>query len=182
MNNMANLPEPLLEGKDRAYTIDALIAQDGDETLSDEAPKGFRKLMGFNLPSWQRDLVWTLGQQTHFIESIFLGLGTGYYVATDVEFSEARKGEMLPTSLLLLDGQQRITAIDNFIKNRLPVFNGIYYDDLTMPQKRFRFRHVGFPCVEVSANTDEQTLKELYHRLNFGGVAHTEADMARLKI
>lgn len=178
---MSLLPPPLLTGRARAHTIDALLHQARDDMLTKEAPKGYRKLMGFNLPPWQRDSVWTLPQQQRFIESIFLGLGTGYYVATDIEYEEKRRHEMRNTSLLLLDGQQRITAIQDFINNVFSVFDNIHYDDLSNADKRNRFRHTAFPCIELSANSDESLLKELYHRLNFGGTAHGVSDLACLE-
>lgn len=178
---MANLPDLLLAGRERPYTLDALLHQAKDAELAREMPQGYRKIMGFNLPPWQRGQVWSLPQQQRFIESIFLGLGTGNYVTTTIEFAPDGGG-MLNTSLLLLDGQQRITAIQNFVNNTLPVFGDIYYDDLTNAQKRTRFRHTTFPCVEVSALAPESVLKEMYYRLNHGGTAHNEADIETLRL
>lgn len=175
---MATLPEPILKGRERPYTLDNILFNAKRDTLMDALPSGYQCVMGFNLPPWQRDLVWTDTQRQQFIESIFLGLGTGTYVVTDLEHDQ--DGNILNTSCLLLDGQQRLTAIQGFINNEFTVFDGVHYGDLTEAQQRIRFRHTTFPCVEVSALTPEPVLKEMYYRLNHGGTAHTEADLARL--
>lgn len=178
---MVKLPDVLLAGQERAFTLDAILHQANDTELAQEMPQGYRKLMGFNLPPWQREIVWTTAQQQRFIESIFLGLGTGHYVATSVEFCEG-SATMLNTSLLLLDGQQRLTSIQDFVKNVFPIFDDIHYGDLTKIQQRTRFRHTAFPCIEVSALAPESALKEMYYRLNHGGTAHTAADIETLRI
>lgn len=175
---MAILPEVLLTSRERPYTIDALLAHASCELMRSSLPEGYKRLMGYNLPPWQREAVWTEGQNQKFIESILLGLGTGTYVITDLQHDD--DGNVLHTSCLLIDGQQRISAIQGFLNNEFTVLDGIHYGDLTKAQQRMRFRHTTFPCVEVSARTPESTLKEMYYRLNFGGTPHTSADAARL--
>lgn len=175
---MVTLPEPILKGRERPFTLDNILFNAKNDTLMEALPSGYRRVMGYNLPPWQRDLVWTDDQCQQFIESIFLGLGTGTYVVTDLEHDQ--DGNVLKTSCLLLDGQQRLTAIERFINNEFGVFDGIHYGDLTVVQQRLRFRHTTFPCVEISALTPEPVLKEMYYRLNHGGTAHTDADFESL--
>lgn len=171
---MRQLPERLLAGANREYQVDHLFSMRGAGLArADE-----RALLCWVLPPWQREVVWSEAQQVRFIEGIFLGLGTGYYVVhgLDWEIDGTRK----PMSGWLLDGQQRLTAIDRFVKNEFAIFDNIRYDDLDVATRRRRFLHVNFPCQEIPYQPDEARLKELYDRLNFGGTPHTAQDRARL--
>lgn len=175
---MVELPDVIHRGRECPCTIDFLIYNQQNTDLLEALPSGYHRVMGFNLPPWQRDAVWEDDQSQCFIESIFLGLGTGHYVVTNLEYDEA--GNILKTSCLLMDGQQRLTAIQRFINNEFSIFGGIYFRDLSRTQVLTRFRQVKFPYVEVSASTPEPVLKEMYRRLNHGGTPHTCDDMARL--
>lgn len=173
------LPPVLLVGSVHDFSVNAVIYQSQEEEIQALlAPQGLRQTMGWNLPSWQRDSVWSMEQQKSFLESIFLGLGTGTYVVTTIEFDQA--GKILPTSGLLIDGQQRLGSIAKFVNNEIAIFDGIYYKDLPSSEQLARFRTVKFPRYEVSGRTPEKELKELYYRLNFGGSEHTYHDLNRL--
>lgn len=170
----ALLPEPLLRGTTRAYDIEHLTCgTPNDPTLPEE-----RRLLNLVLPVWQRDFVWTPEQQSAYIEGIFLGLGTGYYVVNGSDWY--RDGEQKPMSGWLIDGQQRITSIKHFIEDKIAIFDGIRYSDLSRVQKLKRFLRVGFHCLELEYQEDETVLKTLYNRLNYSGTAHTQADLERL--
>ncbi|MEG1680878.1 MAG: DUF262 domain-containing protein, partial [Stenotrophomonas sp.] len=64
-----------------------------------------RNLLAYVLPPWQRDEVWSDHQKRRFIEGIFLGLGTGYYVVHAPDWDECGQR---PMSGWLIDGQQRL--------------------------------------------------------------------------
>lgn len=165
------LPTPLLAGCTREFEIDTIMHQARSGYAMGKLATGDRQLMGFNLPPWQRPLVWTEAQKVSFIEGIFLGLGTGYYVTHQTEWD--RHGEPLPMSGWLLDGQQRISSIDDFVNDRIAVFEGIRYSQLDRVTQIRRFRNQSFPCIEIPYQSDEGRLMELYRRLNFSGTAHT---------
>lgn len=74
------LPEPLLKGRRREFNIECLTVN------SMPAAVNVRTLMNHILPPWQQPEVWSYEQKVRFIEGIFLGLGTGYYVATELEW------------------------------------------------------------------------------------------------
>lgn len=169
-----SLPAQLIDGQQRSYTVDALW----EGTKANGVVSGDRQLLNLVLPMWQRPAVWTTAQQVQFVEGMFLGLGTGYYVINGRDFD--LDGNDLPMSGWLIDGQQRITAIAAFIKNEFCVFDGIQYSDLSPRDKRIRFDSLVFPCIELDYEADEDVLKELYRRLNYSGTAHTEEDLARL--
>ncbi|WP_410951007.1 DUF262 domain-containing protein [Pseudomonas sp. S1(2024)] len=168
------LPEPILTGTQRSYTISSLWQ--GTAARPNQASE--RQLLNLVLPSWQRPPRWSDVQQVRFIEGIFLGLGTGFYVINGREYGD--DGKDLPMSGWLLDGQQRITAIARFINDEIEIFGGIRYSSLTLPEKRRRFENIVFPCIELEYQADEALLKTLYRRLNFSGTAHTAEDLALL--
>lgn len=58
--------------------------------------------------------------------------------------------------------------------------SGIFFQDLSLADKRRRFNNLIFPCIEMDYTDDEKVLKELYRRLNFSGTPHTEADLELL--
>ena len=167
------LPAPLLSGRTRDFPLEALLAM---ESVQPTMPAE-RQLLAWVLPPWQRPECWAEAQKIAFIEGIFLGLGTGYYVVHEPDWED---GGECPMAGWLLDGQQRLTAIRDFVENRFPVFDGIYYRDLDEIERRRRFLRVVFPCVVVEYQPDEAKLKELYRRLNFGGTPHTQDDLKRL--
>lgn len=120
---ISRLPDALLSGTSREFPIEHLFAEHAEHQLQ----PGERPLFAFVLPPWQRDEVWDSSRKRRFVEGVFLGLGTGYYVVHATDWDDAGRR---PVSSWLLDGQQR--------------------------------------------------LRDLYERLNFGGMPHTEADRARL--
>ncbi|AYG47913.1 DUF262 domain-containing protein (plasmid) [Pseudomonas sp. Leaf58] len=168
------LPEPILTGTQRSYTISSLW----QGTAARPNQTSERQLLNLVLPSWQRPPCWSNEQQIRFIEGIFLGLGTGFYVINGREYGD--DGKDLPMSGWLLDGQQRITAIARFINDEIAVFGGIRYSSLSVAEKRRRFENIVFPCIELEYQADETLLKTLYRRLNFSGTAHTLVDLALL--
>lgn len=166
------LPDRLLDGVQRAYTIDVLSSQSKpDLNHPDE-----RRLMCWVLPPWQRQEKWSTFQKVRFVEGIFLGLGTGFYVVHGSDYRP--DGTAKPMSGWLIDGQQRIAAIRDFLNGDLAIFNGVRWADLDKGTQRRRFLHVGFPAIEIAYTADERRLMELSNRLNFGGTPHEPSEMA----
>jgi len=164
------LPAPILEGRMRQYTIGHLI--EGNETPVAHA--GERLLLSKVLPPWQRPEVWSAAQKRNFIEGVFLGMGCGVYVVNGMDWDEnGRK----PMAGWLLDGQQRLSALRDFLLGGMVVFDDVTFESLTDAQRR-RFLRKPFDCQELDYLTDEATLRALYNRLNFGGTAHTPDQVA----
>lgn len=74
----------------------------------------------------------------------------------------------------LLDGQQRISALRDFLSGEMVIFGDVRFTEMSVPDQ-LRFKRRPFPCHELDYTDNEDTLKELYDRLNFGGTPHTEA-------
>jgi hypothetical protein len=131
-------------------------------------PFGRRTVMGYPLPSWQRPLVWTLGQKIRLIESLWLGLNIGTY--TYVQNNDPA------TDGLLIDGQQRMWAIQCYFEDEFSVF-GHFWSEVTDVDCRVMQMNTHFSCYIVKSS-DEEYLRSYYDMMNFGGTAHTESQRA----
>lgn len=154
-----------------------------DETyLGKEVP--YERLLGFYLPPFQRPEVWSISQKSKFIESVFLGFDLGLFVISSNIHNESDGW--------LIDGQQRMTALRDFIDNKFSIFNDIFYDEIMNEE----FDYAGnFYQKETDAGVLRQTpknhwdtayfnflvlkdcsaeiLHEAYLRMNYGGTPHT---------
>lgn len=120
---------------------------------------------GFILPSFQRGSVWTVEQQKAFIESLLMGYPVGTYCVHE-DLSTAVNWE-------LLDGQQRWTAIFDFVDDKFEVF-GLRYSDFTLIERRM-FKGTAFPVYMVSGFTEDEKF-ELFSRLAYGGTPNSPDD------
>lgn len=127
-----------------------------------------RMVLGFRLPYWQRPLVWSDSQMISFLESLWLGIPVGTY--SYVQNHDPK------TDGLLIDGQQRMTAIERYINDGFPVF-GYHWSQVTQTDRRRFEVSTVWPCYIVSSS-DEEYLKSYYNLMNFGGTAHTEGQRA----
>ena len=161
----------LITGRRREFSIGQFFeSRPADPTMPEE-----RRLLCHVLPPWQRAEVWSVDQQRRFVESIFYGLETGNYVSNGQDWDQA--GQSRPMSGWLIDGQQRIAAIRDFVEGKLIVFGDVTYPSMTKPQQ-LRFMRHPFPCFELEYTDNEDALKELHDCLNFGGTHHTEDQRA----
>jgi hypothetical protein len=132
-----------------------------------------RRVMGFKLPEWQRKPAWDAEQATRFIESIWLGVGLGTYM---VNMCLASK----EVDLVLLDGQQRMLAIESYLNGEFPVVgedgNPYLWTELTA-EEHAHFLRIPFPWNE-SAYKKDPDLRAAYNRHNFGGTAHQPDEKA----
>ncbi len=132
-----------------------------------------RHACGFPIPTFQRQLVWTTDQKIKFIESLWLGLNPGSYTVHTADYE--RNGKAKKFSGWLIDGQQRLTAIQDYWEDKFKVF-GLFYSELSREEVR-RFHNIKFTHTEPSL-WDEALIKHLYNRMAYGGVPHRPEDMA----
>ena len=126
----------------------------------------------FPLPDFQRPLCWTQAQSISFIESVYLGFDLGSYMVNNYT---SDGGYCVNYSDVLIDGQQRINAVTEYIENKFEVF-GAYWRELDRAD-RTRFKHTTFTRKTITC-FDEELLREAYNRLNFAGTKHTEDQRA----
>ena len=157
--------------------ISTLLRQARDEEAlkSLNEDMSLKRVLGYPLPSWQRGLVWSDEQSIRFIESVYSGVHLGTFVYNSTVLRS-------PFQSLLIDGQQRLHAIERYAADGFAVKgqDGIarLWSELTeQEQRHFGRMPFGFSVVK---HEDEASLVSLYNLLNFGGVAHDENDRASL--
>lgn len=134
-------------------------------------------------PEFQRGHVWKLNQQIAFVENLLRGIDINKTIRfndlTTKRYDDA--DEILQNKIICIDGLQRLTAIIDFVDGKFKVFDGrLSYDDiLNHPDKasmRNIFQHslLQFEFLKI---TSYKEVLEYYIDLNFGGVAHTPADI-----
>lgn len=132
-------------------------------------PHGLRTVMGYCLPTWQRPLVWTDAQKIAFIESAWRGVNLGTY-----SYNQTRIGS--PFDNLLIDGQQRMNAIQCYLDDDFPVF-GWHWSEVTIVDRRAWEMTTVFASY-VTETEDESYLRNYYNTMNFSGTAHKESERA----
>lgn len=138
-----------------------------------EQLKQFVQSYGCNLnPDFQRPYVWTVQQQTRFVEHLLKGGKTG----TDILFNcpNWQRSNKLG-DFVLVDGKQRLEALRRFFTNEIKAF-GTYY-------KEFE-GHISLCCRLKFHVNDLKTRKEVlqwYLDFNTGGTVHTEEEISRVK-
>lgn len=111
-------------------------------------------------PFYQRRLVWTMKDKESFVETILKG-----YPFPEVYFCQ---GEMDTNSLTskeyVVDGQQRLTTIVDYIDGKLDFKSVALFNDLTELEKRdfLNYKVVIRNLGEIS----EKEIKEIFNRLN----------------
>lgn len=165
------LPKPVIHFVSTSTTISALVTDSG---YGKEAYPWTDRMVGrFPLPAWQRQLVWSVDQKRSFIESVFQGYDIGSVMINSYE--DIGNGITRPMSDILIDGQQRVSALLSFMNNEFD-YAGYFWKDLNRREKRrFLEREMGKRITECY---EEDLLKLTYNRLNFSGVRHEQSEMA----
>lgn len=161
------MPERMQLGQHMSSVMCQPIYQWKDKDVPN--PCGYRTVMGYFLPDWQRPLVWTDEQKVRLLESAWLGLSIGTYT-----FNRSRHGTKFDN--LLIDGQQRMWAIQCYLEDQFPVF-GYRWSEVTPVDRRFFEFTAHFHCY-ITSSEDEEYLKSYYNMMNFGGTAHKESERA----
>lgn len=143
-----------------------------------------KKFCGFYLPPFQRPEVWTTEQKIKLIESIFCEISIGSFIFVSSMNAPEVDG-------WLIDGQQRLTAIRDFIQGEFSVFdNRLSFDNmnevklsfngdyrLNAPKEaRFVWKRTFINCKRIEDVSDPVILKEIYDRFNYGGTPHIKKE------
>ena len=126
-------------------------------------------------PNFQRGHVWTEEQQIAYLEYFFKGGKSGTVVYLNKPDWNYTVKEDAYNDYVCVDGLQRITAFQRFIRNEIKVFES-YYNEYT-DDLRNKF------TIKVNVN-DLQTEKEVlewYIDMNAGGTPHTKEEIERVK-
>lgn len=157
--------------------IPALIKVTGEEYTTRFSQirrllEGMEQDYGLELdPDFQRGHVWTLDTKVKFIEYILRGgtVNPIYFNCAAFSNNYVKSDKVLGESVILVDGKQRLTAILEFLDNKIPAF-GHYLDEFE--DKVFMLRHFGITYVINSLQTRKEMLT-WYLEINEGHIAHT---------
>lgn len=134
------------------------------------------------IPDYQREIAWSEGDQSKFIESVLLGLPIPYIFVADVS-SETEEND---SRLEIIDGTQRIRALASFINNELQLtnlkklkkLNTFTFADLP-PSRQRRFKRTTLRMIQLTEEADEEVRRDLFERINTGSVALNEMETRR---
>ena len=130
--------------------------------------------MGLQMvPVFQRGHVWTEDQQIAYVEYILRGGTSG----RDIFFNCScwnRQTQTTYTDFVCVDGLQRMTAVLNFLNNRIPAF-GSYYCEY-----KDKCREPDF-IVHVNDLQTEKEVLQWYVEMNSGGTPHSEQEIQKVR-
>lgn len=111
-------------------------------------------------PYFQRNLVWRQIHKEDFIKTILLG-----YPFPQIFLAKGGMNvEELTSISLVVDGQQRLSSILEFIRDEFPV-DGVIYSQLNSDQKD-SFLKYEIAIIELQLEGENPEIKEVFKRLN----------------
>lgn len=170
MENLRVLAENAIRGAQkniaystREFPIETILQkfQEGQDTDENE----------LFIPDYQRDYKWDEKTLSRFIESILLDFPIPYIYIANVSAEDLE----LDGRVEIIDGSQRIRALDYFVTNQvalqdlkeLKALEGFYFDDLPAGRKR-RFMRETLRFVELKGEVSESHRRDLFERINSG--------------
>jgi len=111
-------------------------------------------------PYFQRNLVWRDIHKRDFIETIFKGFPFPqiFIARGDIDV------ETMTSQSCVVDGQQRMNAIMEFIQDKYPV-NGKKYSEMEQDDKEM-FLKYQIPVIDLEMKATEPSVIEVFQRLN----------------
>lgn len=124
--------------------------------------------MGLSLnPPFQRGYVWTNEQKSRYVEYL---LSVGY---SGIELHWNCPGwSIMPTGAMeIVDGKQRLSAVLDFLNNKIAAFGYNFSQMDGKPHIHARFK------IKIADFEDPLDVANWYLALNTGGTYHTEEDI-----
>lgn len=185
------MPRPGITPHIAPMTLGALInefRQFDPGNAQREYPWANRYVMGLPLPPWQRKFKWSDDQARRFIHSAWTGVHLGTYLVTELELRREADGfrgiEFLRLSNCVIDGQQRLKALEMYLTDQLAVPDSegtlTLWSEVDARDRR-RFHNTIFSRGMIRER-DEIKLAETYDLMNFGGSPHLESERAMPQI
>ncbi|MDR0299266.1 MAG: DUF262 domain-containing protein [Streptococcaceae bacterium] len=128
-------------------------------------------------PEYQRNYVWTVPQASKFIESLFINIPVAPVFTNENEDGTQE----------VIDGQQRLTTINNFHKGELNLkglryfsgLNGKTFDRLSKAEQR-TFLSKSLSFIRVNKESSEDIKFDVFTRINQGGTPLTNQELRRV--
>jgi hypothetical protein len=111
-------------------------------------------------PYFQRKLVWRLAHKVDFIKTILLG-----YPFPEIFISRGNIDlDSMHSTSFLVDGQQRMNSIKEFIADLFQV-DGQFYSDLSVTEKE-AFLKYEIAIIDLNLKQEDEQIIEVFKRLN----------------
>ena len=184
INDLHNLPKSNIVNSN--IILDCRLAKSLKSTEPDQRHRSydFDVYLEKYKMNLQRDYVWEHCQQNEFIFSILLekSLEPVVVVQHDYEFCEN-------TVIYVIDGKQRLTTIQKFLRNEFPVIinnREYYYNDFDTELQHFFESRVNcitatvyYSCPDIPITDDMKIY--LFNFYNFSGTPQTEEHKNKLQ-
>lgn len=184
-DTIIQMPQQILTSSTHQYPIDVLACRLekylADPSFAHESyPWVARFVMGFPVASWQRQLVWNVGQQSRFISAVWSGADLGSYLINEWCGVAGSEQAMAQNSEILLDGQQRLHSLEEYFLDRLavPDVQGLprVWSEIGNGERK-RFLSTIFAQSQVSSG-DELALRKTYDLCGMGVIPRTHDQRA----
>lgn len=143
-----------------------------DSSLSEVIFLGLKYDDEYIIPEYQRDLVWTPKQKQDLVMSVLIDNPIGDFI-----FKETKSHLGATFHYSVIDGQQRINALREFVTNQFPMEDGRYFSDLLYwDQRRVFERRIMYYTVP---NASLEVEIDIYIGRNKGGTAHTKEELKK---
>ena len=160
---ISHYPIEVLLGHWEKYLVDPSSAHD-------RFPWAARFVMGMPVPTWARDVQWSVGQQARFITAVWAGLDLGSYLTNDWCELACTGRVLAENSEILIDGQQRLHSLEEYFFDRLAVPDAQgqprIWSELGNAERK-RFLSTIFTHMRVSSG-DEVALRRTYDQCALG--------------
>lgn len=161
-----------IQNKAKERTVKTQNIEYDLETLVKKITKGIIKLN----PEYQRKHRWSPEYSSKLIESLILNIPVPLiYISQDIDVDDEVDEGIARYSVI--DGQQRLTAISEFLTNQLVLqglevleeLNGLKYNQLP-PFLIRRLEERTIRCLRIDSTLDSQVKYDIFERLNSGSV------------
>lgn len=138
-------------------------------------------------PDFQRGHVWTDQNRTRYVEHLLRGGQHGRVIVWNsptYEYRNRRADSDLPSTLVIVDGKQRLTAIRRFIADEVMVFGGNRLSDFdAKSQKDILIGTSQYLRLTMHMHGLQyrRELLDLYLQLNEGAIAHAPEEIERVR-
>jgi hypothetical protein len=123
-------------------------------------------------PDFQRPHVWNTEKKNQYIEFCLRGGAS----AMDIYFNCPNWTDRKDGPMVLVDGKQRVSAVQDFMENRVKAF-GFYFNEFKdrMPSMNYRLRF------NVNNLKTRKEVLQWYLDLNTGGVVHSNEEIEKVR-
>lgn len=130
------------------------------------------------IPKYQRGLVWSLENKQNLIQSIMLGSPIGEFIFAKQEVDEKNDYHVDWT---IIDGQQRINALREFVTNQFNDKDSRYFKDYSYREMTYLVELFSNFTAMYIQDLSEPAQVEVYLAKNTGGVVHSKEELQKAK-